>query len=274
MSGAIQLKDAAYFADLSDQAGLKAALSVVESSNHVVVISDNSTFLDGCLVTGPVMFADIGLDGDLLDSHSVYTSLRDRLGSDPSKTTLIVDMTWCIDSLDAENALENWSVAVEQLCEMHACSVISVYNYNLLLETQMQVALRRHLQFLAPSGVYENPFWLPSRLRLSGLPTSNLRSYWAVSCQIMLGYKFLIQMIADMRAGPAQCGWITVSTLNFRIAHRNGGKSDALGVSGCTKVGSWSNGQHRVERHTRRAHCFAISFKVAKRAFRRIVLVS
>ena len=174
MSGAIQLKDAAYFADLSDQAGLKAALSVVESCNHVVVISDNSTFLDGCLVTGPVMFADIGLDGDLLDSHSVYTSLRDRLGSDPSKTTLIVDMTWCIDSLDAENALENWSVAVEQLCEMHACSVISVYNYNLLLETQMQVALRRHRQFLAPSGVYENPFWLPSRLRLSGAADEQL----------------------------------------------------------------------------------------------------
>jgi len=167
MPRADTLHDAAFFADLSDQAGLQMALSAINVGKKVLKISDNPVFLEIFLPNTPITFSDATLDGHLLDAESICAALDNLLGSRGGKATLIVDMTWCIDALETENALETWSVAIEQLCEMRVCCVISLYNHKHLLETQMQVALRGHRQFLAPSGVYENPFWLPARLRLS-----------------------------------------------------------------------------------------------------------
>ncbi len=164
MLSTADLRDAAYFSDLSDEAELKAALSALGPAEGVVKISDNPAFVETCLQGEPVMFSGVGLDGRLLESQTVSAALEQLLGS---SGTLIVDMTWCVDALDAQNALETWGTVVEQLCDAHPHRVISVYNHNLLLETQMQVALRGHRQFLAPSGIYENPFWLPARLRVS-----------------------------------------------------------------------------------------------------------
>jgi DNA-binding SARP family transcriptional activator len=42
--------------------------------------------------------------------------------------------------------------------------VISVYDQDLLIEEHMQTAFRVHSQFLAPSGFYHNPYWLPAKL--------------------------------------------------------------------------------------------------------------
>ncbi len=167
MSTDKDLRDAAFFADLSDSKGISTALSSLEEESVVLKISDSAAFLEAQYPEAPVAFSKAALNSDLLDSQSIVDALRALLGGHSDKAVLIVDMAWCFNALDAENALETWGAVVEQLVESRSCSVISVYNHTHLLETQMQVALRGHRQFLAPSGVYENPFWLPTRLRLS-----------------------------------------------------------------------------------------------------------
>jgi DNA-binding SARP family transcriptional activator len=167
MKNSKNLREAAFFADLSEREALFSALGVLDAEKVVIKISDNRLFLEALDSHRLALFSEVALDKDLFDSQSIVESIKKLIGAHSGEVTLIVDMAWCFDTLDAENALENWSVVVEQLIETTPCKVISVYSYAHLLETQMQVALRGHHQFLAPSGVYDNPFWLPSRLRLS-----------------------------------------------------------------------------------------------------------
>ncbi|MGH1575777.1 AfsR/SARP family transcriptional regulator [Planktotalea sp.] len=167
MSADKNLRDAAFFADLSDSKGIATALSSLDGESVVLKVSDSPAFLDALYPEAPISFSQAALNSDLLDSQSIVDALGVLLGGHSGNAVLIVDMAWCFNALDAENALETWGGVVEQLVESGSCSVISVYNHTHLLETQMQVALRGHRQFLAPSGVYENPFWLPTRLRLS-----------------------------------------------------------------------------------------------------------
>jgi len=167
MSGTNTLKDAAFFADLSERKGLEMALRVLEAEAVVIKISDDEAFLETHYPKSPIPFSEVALHNDLLDSQSIVAALEKLIADQLGNTVLIVDMGWCFAPLDAENALETWSSVVEQLVDKNLCSVISVHNHTHLVETQMQLALRGHQQFLAPSGIYRNPFWLPTRLRQS-----------------------------------------------------------------------------------------------------------
>lgn len=167
MSSVINLKDAAFFADLSEREGLDTALGVLEAEAVVFKVSDNGSFLESQYPKPPILFSEAALNNDLLDSQSIVLALEKMISGQQASAVLIIDMGWFFAHFDAKNALETWSSVVEQLVEKNRCSVISVYNHTHLLETQMQLALRGHQQFLAPSGIYKNPFWLPTRLRQS-----------------------------------------------------------------------------------------------------------
>ena len=167
MSRVINLKDAAFFADLSEREGLETALSVLETEAVVFKVSDNGYFLEALYPKPPILFSEAALSNDLLDSQSIVVALEKMISGQSGKAVFIVDMGWFFAHFDAKTALETWSSVVEQLVETSLYRVISLYNHTHLLETQMQLALRGHQQFLAPSGIYKNPFWLPTRLRQS-----------------------------------------------------------------------------------------------------------
>jgi DNA-binding SARP family transcriptional activator len=167
MAKATEWNDAACFADLSDQIELIEAMKRLGDGTRIIKISDDPSFLEKVTPLAPVLLAQASLNGDIFDSQSVFDALDNLLNDPAPATTLIVDMTWSVDALDAENALETWGMVVEELSTQRPVRIISVYTHTHMLEMKMQMVMRAHRQFLAASGLYENPFWLPSRLRAS-----------------------------------------------------------------------------------------------------------
>ena len=166
MRDTTSLMEAAFFLDPTDHSGLIASLSQRSGSATLTKLSEDPAFLQD-LPGLTAIFPQTASGGDLLDAATVFEALNGLCNDASTAHVLVVDMTWCVDIPDVETALEAWHAAVESLCETSGRCVVSVYNRNLLLEAQMQAVLRGHRQFLAASGVYENPFWLPTHLRMN-----------------------------------------------------------------------------------------------------------
>lgn len=77
---------------------------------------------------------------------------------------VILDMPLSSDSLDGASTLRLWAQMVAMLAPRVPRGIIALYDRNALIENHMQALLRAHPAFLAPSGVHDNPFWLPPAL--------------------------------------------------------------------------------------------------------------
>ena len=84
--------------------------------------------------------------------------------SNSNKTITSLFMNWAAANLQGAASLESWGAVADRLACQLGWPVVSIYNQDLTIEEQMQAAFRAHRQFLAPSGLHENPYWIPAEL--------------------------------------------------------------------------------------------------------------
>jgi DNA-binding SARP family transcriptional activator len=127
-----------------------------------MVVSDDAAFLAEVSRTQRIGFAAAGLDRVLIEHDDVFAKLKLKVADTTSG--IVVDMRWAISNAEALRSLEQWGSLAERLSSELRKPIISVYDHDLLIEEHMQTAFRVHSKFLAPSGIYENPYWLPAKL--------------------------------------------------------------------------------------------------------------
>lgn len=149
--------------ELRDRPGFlnDAVLKILKLSKSVLV-SDDSAFLPAVPKRQRINFAAAGLDRVLIDQDEVFAKLK--LECAGTIGGLVIDMRWAIANEEAVRSLEQWGHLAERLSVALQKPIISVYDQDLLIEEQMQAAFRVHSLFLAPSGIYQNPFWVPAKL--------------------------------------------------------------------------------------------------------------
>ncbi|MEZ5752108.1 MAG: BTAD domain-containing putative transcriptional regulator [Paracoccaceae bacterium] len=105
-----------------------------------------------------------GLAALPFDGAETLARLRAWLADNPATRSVLVDMGWALKAMLGVGLIESWGVVAEQVAADCGVSVVSLYDQDKLIEEQLQTALRAHQQFIAPSGLYENPYWLPRDL--------------------------------------------------------------------------------------------------------------
>jgi DNA-binding SARP family transcriptional activator len=138
-----------------------AVVKILEPSK-AIVISEDAAFLPEVAKSQRMGFAAAGLERVLIEQDEVFTKLKSTAESPTSG--IVVDMRWAISNSEALRSLEQWGSVAERLCTELGLPIISVYDQDLLIEEQTQTAFRVHSQFLAPSGIYKNPYWMPAKL--------------------------------------------------------------------------------------------------------------
>jgi DNA-binding SARP family transcriptional activator len=121
-------------------------------------------------------FDQAALDRAPIDVEEVLVRLRQILSARPDAAGLVVHMGWVVGNLHGVTGIESWGGLADRLAQNSALPVISVYDQELVIEEQMQAALRAHRQFVAPSGSYRNPHWIPSEM-LEGAPLDEQLSF-------------------------------------------------------------------------------------------------
>ena len=154
------LQDAAFFSDLSAPEDALRGLIGGASGAPVLVISDDPDFLPMAKTAARSTYSESGLEDENLDAQKILTLIEQQ-----RPALVINDMRWSAAFLDADSTYETWTAIVEYLHDNAGIQFLSFYDRSDLVERQMQAILRCHQQFLSPSGIYENPFWLPSHLR-------------------------------------------------------------------------------------------------------------
>lgn len=160
--------NAALFARFSAAEFLVRSLAALPQTKPVIVVSESDLVVHAVTRTGPFTRANISFDPLLFDEAMVLNSFRSLLQSQTADVVLLVDLSWVTDALDGARVIDIWSSVTEQLVADFGCHLVSLYNVDLLVENRVQSALRAHRQMLAPSGVHENPFWLPSTMASGG----------------------------------------------------------------------------------------------------------
>lgn len=109
-----------------------------------------------------VDWAEAGLDVTPIDAEEVYVRVRALIADHPA--ALLVDMGWVLASQQGVTGLEHWGGIADRLAQDFGVAVVSIYDRETVIEEQMQAAMRAHRQFLAPSGLHDNPYWIPANL--------------------------------------------------------------------------------------------------------------
>ena len=154
--------NAAVFYDAEDLAFLTASLACVLDEAEALLVTDDPELLPAIPKERRLPYEDTGLDHSPVDPEEVYARLRPRLAE--SKGGLVVDMSWAVANLQGATSLESWGAVADRLARVIGRPVVSIYNQDLTIEEQMQAAFRAHRQFLAPSGLHDNPYWIPADL--------------------------------------------------------------------------------------------------------------
>lgn len=152
----------ALFYDTKDVAFLTAALACVMDPARAVLLTDDPALLPLIPAERRLPFEVTALDRAPVDPEEVIARLRPPLAENAGG--LVVDMGWAVAHLQGATSLETWGSVAERLARDLGQPVVSIYNQDLTIEEQMQAAFRAHRQFLAPSGLHDNPYWIPADL--------------------------------------------------------------------------------------------------------------
>ncbi len=163
ISHAAQASDvnAALFCDFDNTAFIETALSPFLERPGCFVVTDSPSLLPKVPANRRLAVQLIALDTDTLDSEAVLAHLKAQLARSEGLTSLLVDMTWVNSSLHGARSIETWGASVEKIAHDFGVAVISLYNQEVMVEDLLQAAFRVHRLFSAPTGLYENPYWLP-----------------------------------------------------------------------------------------------------------------
>jgi len=156
--------NAALFCDFSDIGFLKAALSPYSAGTGPLLITDTQAMLAAIGTERRLTYKDVLLDMLPVDHDAVLGAMRRQLQKISEATAVVVDMSWGSATVLAASSYETWGSIVEALSAETGIPILSLYNQELLIEDQLLAAFRGHPKFLAPSGLYENPYWMPSEI--------------------------------------------------------------------------------------------------------------
>lgn len=154
--------NAALFHQVGDTDFRERALDRLER-DRIVLISDRPGVLVRP-VTRRIPYAEVGLDLSPMDDFNVAEQIAQCLDTDASRSALVVDMAWAQAHVVGGQIIGLWERVAEKLAEQTGVPVVSLYARERLVEQHMVAAFRAHPQFLAPSGFYSNPHWLPDWL--------------------------------------------------------------------------------------------------------------
>lgn len=154
--------NAALFCHFTEGAFLSAALQ--DRDRAALLVSDDAELLAQVPEGRRCPLSVLGFDRLPIEPEDVYAKLRERVAALDAVETILIDMTWSLAAMLGVNAIEAWGTVAEQAASDLGVTVVSIYNQDRMIEEQLQAALRAHQQFLAPSGLYENPYWLPREL--------------------------------------------------------------------------------------------------------------
>ncbi|WP_146188660.1 AfsR/SARP family transcriptional regulator [Pseudoprimorskyibacter insulae] len=221
---------------------LEDALTCVPSHGRpVIVVSNEPTFARRILPTLRLTLGDLGLDGRSLEPEEFATLLRPHLARIGAAGTLLVDMRWLMNMVQGNGNIRTWGQMAESLAKDMGLTVISRYDRELLIEEQVQAAFRAHRQFLARSGLYDNPYWIPDDLRLAP---------WGEQMSFLLGrvvpdYANVSFFMRDDRfaAHGADPEWVA-KPRGMTIGQR---KSDVWQIYCFGQLRVYRNGRERIE---------------------------
>jgi DNA-binding SARP family transcriptional activator len=97
-------------------------------------------------------------------SDLVLADLDAQLQKYSDISCLIIDMSWSVNAIWGASIIERWGGIVHQVAEARGIVVVSLYDRETLVEDQLAATFRAHKAFLSPSGLYDNPHWLPHAL--------------------------------------------------------------------------------------------------------------
>lgn len=160
--------NAAMFCSFAEPAFVLAALEPYAQGRGPALATDDPGLLPGIARERRVALADLGLDLVPIAADEVLARLRRALAEIEELSGLVVDMSWGLATAHGATSYETWGGIAQLLASEIGVPVLSLYNKEHMIEDQVQAAFRAHRQFLAPSGLYENPFWMPEDLRRAG----------------------------------------------------------------------------------------------------------
>lgn len=137
---------------------------IAAGPENLFVVSDSARFLRSARANIRLTWAEIGLDRDGLSEADISNALGRWTEGKPTGLILVVDMGWVANHVKGKILIEEWGRISERIAADLGIGVVSRYHHDLLVEDQVHTALAAHRQFLAISGLYENPYWLPSAL--------------------------------------------------------------------------------------------------------------
>lgn len=146
--------------DDADGGFLTDALAQITAASGALVVTNAATFLPDLRGQVRMDFTQAGLDHVPIKLADVSSWLQEAAKGQAARC-IIVDMRWGAGTVAAAANFERWGGLCDKLVADTQVSVISVYARSLMIEDQLMAAVRGHSHFLAPSGLYENPFWLP-----------------------------------------------------------------------------------------------------------------
>ena len=153
--------DAALFYQLDEPEFVANALARFDA--EPLIVSDDNAFCADAAAARRISFAELALDVTPLDEEAIRHALMTAIKAMPA-ALLVVDMAWAQAQVIGVQPIEIWGRLTQWLSEETGTDVVSVYAREKLIELHMQAAFQAHRQFLAPSGLYENPHWLPANL--------------------------------------------------------------------------------------------------------------
>ncbi len=137
------------------------ALEQMGTTSGALIVADNPSFLSEYPTQARLDFTQTGLDDIPIKLTEVSARIQAVVKSTPFVSVVIVDMRWGSGTISATANFDRWGGFCDRIVEDTQVSIVSVYARSLMIEDQMLAAVRGHSHFLAPSGLYDNPFWLP-----------------------------------------------------------------------------------------------------------------
>jgi len=154
---------AALVAGYQDTAFITASLGAISSDVAPILLTDRDDLLAGCDIALRMSRPEINMFDDTTRAEDLLCALGPALQAFP-ESPVVIDMSLSPGTLDDASLLRIWVQMIALLADHVPSGVIALYDRGALIENQMQPLLRAHPVFVSPSGLYDNPFWLPPHL--------------------------------------------------------------------------------------------------------------
>lgn len=206
--------NAALIADLAAPGFVSKALGKICAMSRLWLVSDDARLLSQIPANRRLGFDRAALQVMPMDPEATFVQLRQCMAEAEGLGALVVDMGWITGHLQGVTGLESWGGVADRLAAEFGLPIVSLYNQDLTIEEQLQTALRAHRQFVAPSGIHANPYWIPVNL-LESAPLDEQLSF--MLARVVPDYEGLSarRQQGQMFARGATPSWLSTPRANL-----------------------------------------------------------